>query len=344
MERRHPDNVPVKYSRKTGEQAFLKLALLENWSEKCAWCNKPIADTNNFEIDHIIAKAAAVPEWAAEYLDGVDIDDVENLAPMCRLCNVQKSSKVWGYTETVLQRAGERADGVRKRVQELRAARGLEADLARALGVALDENTRQLLRAWGPRLLHRLDEVDADLIDGRRTFRSLWLEGVESNPIPECWGGEPGPDATIILGRREREAYAVAKVLGIDLDSHIAEALVDVITKIDDVVKDIDVGEDEMSGGYSLTWARVLTVKRISAKATSGQIQVFKGKGEISSLHSGSISKSDLTGDHIIDEQSDVYVEGEFKFRIHLIEGVFDFVETDIDDVEVRGVSAHRSR
>src|SRR6478609_8358791 len=87
-------------------QAFLKLAMHKHWAGRCAWCTSSLADTFSFEMDHVISQAkfsdavATKPELHIEF----DVDDLENLAPLCveRRCNQKKNDALEAYSGAVL--------------------------------------------------------------------------------------------------------------------------------------------------------------------------------------------------------------------------------------------------
>ena len=171
--------------RSTGvTRAFLKLALLQHWEGRCAWCTNTIADTSSFELDHVISQAKFAstvcnkPDLGLNF----DVDDVENLAPLCvgRRCNQKKNDALDIYSGAILEilhRSRQMADRIRASVAHMQGARGLEKAVLQVLAADLTEpRVKELLGAYGTNLVGRLYRVDPGIVESATTDWPMWQE------------------------------------------------------------------------------------------------------------------------------------------------------------------------
>lgn len=200
--------------------AFLKVAMLQHWEGQCPWCGNAIPDTSGFELDHVIAQSQfdqAIndrPEWGINF----DVDDLENLAPLCllRRCNQKKSDSIDGMyigaIIEVLDRSKKKAEGIRRSVQHMYKARGLEKSVLAVLAADLkDQRAKELFTMYGTNLVGRLYRFDPAIVESATTNWPMWQENRSIINFP-CNDG-----LTVVvdvdLNAAGRAAYQVAQQL-----------------------------------------------------------------------------------------------------------------------------------
>jgi hypothetical protein len=146
----------------------VRLALLVEWGNRCAWCTRPLAFMDA-EVDHIVPRSLGPAEAAtmAQRLglgSSPDPDRFENLVPSCGRCNRRKGGRPPDDAPAMLlfaQEARSRVAGVERRVRTM----ATERAVGRAHGTLAA--AAEALLGDGPhreRLLHHLDAA-LDLLE-----------------------------------------------------------------------------------------------------------------------------------------------------------------------------------
>lgn len=110
----------IRYTSDATELGYLRLALYDQVAQRC-WVDGQQHEWGALDIDHVIP-VSRFDEIVQEFRErgrsvDFDVDDVENLAAICRRHNIAKSNRALAAMEIELELAKGRAERIRRAVQ-----------------------------------------------------------------------------------------------------------------------------------------------------------------------------------------------------------------------------------
>lgn len=311
---RQPGTDRIRYGN--GNNSVLRLILYNLWKHRCYWCQRP-KDFNEVQIDHILPKHAGakrLDELRTVYglAEDFDIDDPQNLAPICSACNGQrgKGKKEYGpvpmlmgllqraraLRPTVIDQVARFGNSGRVADHLLRAA---EADLA-------DPNVRQAFAEHAPAVVQKLAFLDAEKADFV-SFRTVTV-------APYLGLLEVG----VSLDGRGRTAAAFLKDV---CDCAVEEVIEDRVVKmVEGIRQDVQaefataegLTEPTTVGTAEYHFMRVDIDSLNYERAGSSMEFVFRGTFDMSLT--ASIVQDSWDGSGLSDVQGDADISGTFSF------------------------------
>lgn len=327
----------VRY-RRSSDNGALRHVLQEVWRSRCYWC-KRLKDYLDLEIDHIIPRETKPDQLRLmiEHIglrDDFDVDAVDNLAPICGVCNGEKSDLDLTHVPLVvtqLAKAHALAPEVSRRWTRLHESARLGGALVTAANADLaDPTVRAVFEENAPAIARRLAEIDPKLIDVVQP-RVLMVEFEDRDLAIFVDVALPQSGSTItgiLEGVSDQDLGAsLIRPLG-DLLDRVAVVMMAAMADLDDGVGTPDVGEPATAVHYVM-------LERVALSASSGDLTfTFDGHFEVSG--SASVARSTADGSELEEVQGDALVIGAFAFDLVWSDGAlgFDRVWLDVDPTQ----------
>ncbi|QIY98256.1 HNH endonuclease [Streptomyces sp. S1D4-11] len=306
----------AKYSG--GDNSVLKMILYTLWNSRCYWCHRPM-DFNDAEIDHILPKDAGAKrlmELKVEYglPKDFDIDDPQNLAPICSPCNGRrgKGKKVYGPVPVVLSnldRARELRPKVVRQVSEFGNSKRVAEHLLRASVADLsDPKARRAFEEHAPVVVQKLALVNKEKADFV-TFRTVTVLA-QDDELPVEVG--------ISLNGRGRTAAAILEdvcrcAVEDVLEDRVPELVDMVCGDVRTAFEDIEGPAGPTSSGPPVRYFTRVDVDSIGYERVGALVEFTFG-GNFEASFSASLVQDSWDGSGLTDIQGDAEVSGIFSF------------------------------
>lgn len=286
--RRHGQGRGITLSKKWeysgGDNAVLKLILLELWNSKCYRCDEPKAYTD-VQIDHIIPKSTSTArlleiQQKLGLAPDFHIHDPRNLGPICARCNGKRGKSDRDYSDVprtmdVLHRA----ESLRPKVIELVDNFSKSGDVAKALLKAnasnlKDDKVRGAFERHAPALVQKLALLDEGKVEFQ-TVRTRDVE-IESDVI----------ELRSSLSTRGRTSLAVLEeICGGDFwdltQEGLAELLGELMAELRHKFEDLEEDLRTEVGSQDISFAE-LSISSLDAKRTADSVNFrFAGTLEL---------------------------------------------------------------
>ena len=298
----------------------LRSVLLDLYKSRCYWCGK-LKDFTNIETDHIIPKRLT-GDGLRKALDRVgrahdfDLNDPENLAPICGRCNgaAVKGNKDMTHLPVVashLHKAKRLKPEVERRVHAFSNRRKLAGAFVALKAANLnDEDTRRAFEENIPAVMRKLSSAGGDLAD----FALYRVAGVSVDD------GEPLEIALELEGSSKRAAQLLEGLTGVTLEEVVQEPVADLWQQVHSRVQDSFDSLDGDGLGPSNSGPPVAHYFRVDVETVSldriGGTFEFTFAGDFEAQLSASVVRDDPYGwdRSLVELQGDASVEGTFTF------------------------------
>lgn len=340
-----PARSEVRYGKGgKNKRAFLKLALVIAWGNKCYWCHA-IGDATVFEIDHIVPKERRSQGIKAYALDpDYDVDRTYNLAPICAAnarCNQTKSDALYEDAPAFLDKlamARRYSPDIDRRVQQSIRGQGLgralEEVLIADLGTA---HEKQLIAQRGTALVQRVHAVAPEALEG-------WTSTHWHEPGPHLALGETGEDhgfepdhlwdIPLELGPDGRASRTILEdVLHIPFDRFLDDVLKRLLehastTASKHLASGDSWGSKVFASGRHSVSLRDLEMQRSGDELAFGVVADFRGSYFRSGVRY-------VDGEQQIDVSSDAHLDGTVHITAHLPLDMSGNALYEINDLEM---------
>lgn len=330
----------MNLSYRTNDKALLRFVLYTLWNRQCYWCGSPkeFLDT---ETDHIIPKSLSEEERKRVLStlgkqESFDLDDLENLAPICGSCNGPGGKGSTARVAPIVLTKLDRAKKLKPRAIAKVKAFNNQADLTKNLLAILtadvgDATVRQLLRDYVPGVVQQLAAVEPVELIYRSTERFEFV-----NP----GSGEVLSIDVMLDSQSLRTLVLFEDLFHGDLQPTLEGPVVEASRQLHRLAVSSFEDLDHVDGPINATAESDLeryTLTSIKADHAS-ESSYFYFEGEYEAYYVGSLTRSDPSGDGLFDFGGDVVVRGAFQFTI---EAALESPVADWWDGDVHVAEAH---
>ncbi|MDW4912505.1 HNH endonuclease signature motif containing protein [Streptomyces californicus] len=295
----------------------LRLALWEAWDSKCYWCTKPLQFSVS-QIDHIIPKNvtdADLTRLKAAYglPDSFDVQDPQNLAPICPPCNgvegKSDSTRQAGVTMSHLAAAEKRRPAVVAHVQAFGRSGKVATHLLEAATADLSQpDIRREFLDTAPAVVQVLAMTEQGIGD-YRSFREVEV----------CVDDEDGLWQRIDVALDDRGRLTISLLENL-CASDLEDVLQDPITQlIGEMRSRVTAGFEAMETGDPITAGPptsdfiTINIDSLDFRRYAGQVE-FTFEGAFEAGFAASVVRSSPDGGGTDDLQGDAMVSGTYSF------------------------------
>lgn len=300
-----------------GDNSILRFILHETWGPRCYWCYQP-KEFNDVQIDHILSRdtgAKDFEELKTRYglPQDFDIDGLENLAPICNVCNGTRGKGKMDYgPRPVMLSQLEQARKLRPTIVERVSNFGNSSKVAEYLLKASetdlnDPNAKQAFEEHAPVIVQKLallDETKADYI----SFKTVDLEIGEERPL----------GVGVSLDGQGRTALAILEgVCGCTIKGALKGPIGELVDKIrknaQAEFENIEGPVGPTTSGPPISLYLGVVVDSVSYERCAQSLE-FAFRGKFEDEVSASLVQSSLDGNGLVELQGDMQASGRFSF------------------------------
>lgn len=334
---------PVSY--RSGDNSFLRLALLKAWKNKCYWCQKPV-DYAYTQIDHIIPQSLNGEELATSLVNlglsqDFSVHAVYNLAPICTPCNGPgEKGKTFDpdvpVFVTKLAKARKLKEVVNQDVQSMKNSPVEAENFIKVAEMSLDNPvSKALFQDYAPSIVQKLANLRPNALD------YTTATGIELNPsgrssyLDVFLDDRGRMTKGLIDGIIEQSFDSILNEVVSSLDSDIHQKVADAFASLPLDAFGEDPREPSVEGWID---SGKITVLRAMDFSRDDSLMEFTFAGSCSADYIANVTRQSSDSDSIESGQSNVSVDFEWRVTASwdgLWDSLVEIIEPEILECDV---------